>query len=144
MGILDRKSGGFTGLLRSNQDWAKKIKSSSVKQVIVVRSDLNLGKGKLAGQVAHAAVSGYQMVSRMAPEIAGHWENEGQKKVVVKVKGEKELFELFEKMKDARIPVSLIKDAGLTQIDPGTATCFAAGPWGEGELDKFTKELKLL
>lgn len=124
--------------------WANKIKSSGVKQVIVVRSDLELGKGKLAGQVAHASVSGYRKVSGIAAEIAEKWESEGQKKVVVKVKGEKELMQLFEKMKREKIPVSLIKDAGLTQIEPGTATCFAAGPWHESELDLFTRELKLL
>jgi len=132
--------GVFVDLL----SWASIIASSEVKQVIVVRSDLELGKGKLAGQVAHASVSGYQMVSRMGPEIAEKWESEGQKKVVVKVKGEKELMQLFEKMKKAKIPVSLIKDAGLTQIEPGTATCFAAGPWSAQELDKFTRDLKLL
>lgn len=125
-------------------NWTGIIASSAIKQVIVVRSDLELGKGKLAGQVAHASVSGYRKVSGIAPEIAEKWENEGQKKVVVRVKGEKELMQLFEKMKREKIPVSLIKDAGLTQIPSGTATCFAAGPWKEQELDKFTRDLKLL
>jgi PTH2 family peptidyl-tRNA hydrolase len=125
-------------------DWAKKIKSSAIKQVIVVRSDLNLGKGKLAGQVAHASVAGYRKSKREQPEMAEKWEEEGEKKVVVKITGEKELMLLFQEMKDAGIPVSVIRDAGLTQIEPGTTTCFAAGPYLEAELDKYTKQLKLL
>ncbi len=125
-------------------DWAKKSNSSEIKQVIVVRSDLELGKGKLAGQVAHASVSGYQKVARAEPGLARAWEDAGQKKVVVKVSGEKELMQLFEKIKEAKIPVALIKDAGRTQIEPGTVTCFSAGPWDGQELDRFTKELKLL
>ncbi len=123
---------------------SKDISNSSIKQVIVIRKDISLGKGKLAGQVAHAAVAGYRKVKQSNPEIIDKWEMIGEKKVVVKVDGEKELIELFQNLKDNNIPVSLIRDAGLTQIKPGTKTCFAIGPWYEDQIDKFTKDLKLL
>ncbi len=121
-----------------------KIKNSPIKQVIVIRRDINLGKGKLAGQVAHASVAGYRKVKQSNPEIIEKWEFAGEKKVVVKIDSEKELMDLFQKIKDKDIPVALIRDAGLTQITPGTKTCFSIGPWFENEIDEFTKDLKLL
>ena len=59
-----------------------------MKQVIVVRKDLNLSAGKLGAQVAHASVSAYKKADKNDSEM---WELEGQKKVVVKVLNEKEL-----------------------------------------------------
>ncbi|VVB58542.1 Peptidyl-tRNA hydrolase [Candidatus Anstonella stagnisolia] len=125
-------------------DWIKKVASAQVKQAIIVRTDLELGKGKLAGQVAHASVAGYRKVLSHFPDVARKWEEEGEKKVVLKISGEKAMLTLFEQAKDAGIPASLIHDAGLTQITPGTATCFSMGPWKEEEIDKLTSELKLL
>jgi len=114
-----------------------------IKQVIVIRSDLKMGKGKAAGQVAHASLSAYIKARKADAETAGQWEEEGQKKVVLKVQSESELFMLFEKMK-REIPCALIQDAGKTQLEPGTTTCFGAGPADESLINKYTKELKLL
>ncbi|MCX6778427.1 MAG: peptidyl-tRNA hydrolase Pth2 [Candidatus Micrarchaeota archaeon] len=113
------------------------------KQLIVTRTDLKLGKGKLAAHVAHASLEGYKKVKSKNPQIIEEWESEGQKKVVVKIESERELLELFEKIKN-KIPCALIKDAGLTQIPPGTITALAIGPWDEKEIDEFTRHLKLL
>ncbi|OIO21112.1 aminoacyl-tRNA hydrolase [Candidatus Micrarchaeota archaeon CG11_big_fil_rev_8_21_14_0_20_47_5] len=114
-----------------------------VKQVIVVRTDLKMGVGKIAGQVGHAAVLGYKKVTREFPSLAERWEEEGARKVVVKVGSEKEFFSLYEKVK-CRLPCALVHDAGKTQIKAGTPTCFAIGPYYEKEIDEFTKEMKLL
>jgi len=114
-----------------------------MKQVIVVRSDLKLGKGKLAAHVSHASLAGYRAVREKEPKVVEEWEREGEKKIVVKVDGERELFELYEKIKK-EIPSAIIKDAGFTQIRPGTVTCLVVGPWNDEEVDKFTKDLKLL
>jgi len=108
------------------------------KQVIAVRTDLKMGKGKLAAQVAHAAVQ--------AADKSPHkreWMFEGQKKTVVKVSGEKELTQLFAKARDFGLPCSLIEDAGHTQLPPGTKTCVGVGPAPEAEIDKLTGELTL-
>ncbi|VVC04568.1 Peptidyl-tRNA hydrolase [Candidatus Bilamarchaeum dharawalense] len=114
------------------------------KQTIVVRADLKMGRGKLAAQSSHASLSAYKKVSKSNPEIIKAWEMEGQKKVVLKVNGEAELFEFFQKGKDAGIPCEIIRDAGATQLEPGTYTCFGAGPWDEKTLDQIFGKLKLL
>ncbi len=62
---------------------------------------------------------------------------------MLKVKGQRELLELYENAKK-RMPVSLIKDAGLTQVEPGEPTCIAIGPWEEKDIDLVTGKLKLL
>jgi len=114
------------------------------KQMIIVRADLGMGKGKLSAQSSHASLGAYKSVMRSHPEVVKGWEAEGQMKVVLKVNGESELLECYNKAKAAGIPCELIRDAGHTQVEPGTLTCFAAGPWKENELDALFGKLKLL
>jgi len=114
------------------------------KQAIVVRVDLNMGKGKIAAQASHASLSAYRLVSMKYPEIAKKWEQQGQMKIVLKVNSESELLEMARMVHEAGIPCELIRDAGHTQIDPNTITCFGAGPWEEKEIDKVLGKLKLL
>lgn len=121
-----------------------RIKSSDLKQAIVVRTDLEMGKGKIAAQVAHASLSAYLETERTDPESAEKWPEEGMKKVVLKVVGEMELFQYFQKAKDAGLPVAIIRDAGLTQIESGSPTCFGIGPADAKEIDKIVGKLKLL
>ncbi|MCX6773182.1 MAG: peptidyl-tRNA hydrolase Pth2 [Candidatus Micrarchaeota archaeon] len=115
----------------------------SLKQAIVIRSDLGMGKGKLAAQTSHASLSAYKKCERENPDDANAWEDEGQKKIVLKVGSEEELVALFEKMKK-EIPCALIRDAGHTQVEPGSITCFGAGPADESKINKYCKDLKLL
>lgn len=114
------------------------------KQVILVRTDLQMNKGKLAAQSSHASLLAYETVKAKYPEIADAWFAEGQKKVVLRVSGESELLEYYNKAKAAGIPCELVRDAGHTQVAPGTITCFGAGPWNEKGLDEIFGKLKLL
>ena len=114
------------------------------KQTIVVRADLKMGRGKTAAQVSHASLSSYKTVSKSNPEITRIWEDEGQKKVVLKVNNENELLDYYNKAKSVGVPCVLIRDAGHTQLEPGTLTCLGAGPWDERELDTVFGNLKLL
>jgi PTH2 family peptidyl-tRNA hydrolase len=114
------------------------------KQMIVIRSDLGMGRGKLAAQSSHASLMAYERVRSAYPEVASSWKSEGQMKVVLKVQSESELLEYYNKAKAAGIPCDLVRDAGHTQIEPGTLTCFGAGPWKENELDSIFGKLKLL
>lgn len=114
-----------------------------MKQVIVFRSDLKIGKGKLAAHAAHAAISGYERVLHKKPALVKQWLDEGQKKIVLKVKNEEEMIELYERLKRS-MPAELIRDAGLTQVEPGTLICLVIGPWEDEEIDRFISGLKLL
>jgi PTH2 family peptidyl-tRNA hydrolase len=112
------------------------------KQAIVLRSDLEMGKGKLVAQGSHASLIAYQKAGSTDEKHA--WELSGQKKIVLKVASGEELLEYFTKCKDAGLKPALIKDAGHTQIPPGTATAFAVGPADEGKIDSILGKLKLL
>src|SRR5271169_6222811 len=115
-----------------------------IKQVIVVRTDLKMGKGKLAAQVAHAALSAAEESRGRRGSFYDEWKDQGQAKVVLKGTGEAELQELFRKARSMGLPSSLIQDAGRTQLEPGTVTCLGIGPAPAELVDKVTGQLKLL
>ena len=112
-----------------------------MKQAIILRTDLKMGKGKLVSQGGHASIAA---VRRAREEDVDAWESEGMKKVVLKVSSEKELLKVFEDARKARLPAAIIKDAGLTQIEPGSPTAVGIGPADDYEIDKITGKLKLL
>jgi PTH2 family peptidyl-tRNA hydrolase len=118
---------------------------AEIKQVIVVRSDLKMGKGKVAAQVAHAALDAAEVARRKHPGWYESWREQGQAKMVLKTDGgEAALEELQKQARTMGLPVSLIQDRGLTQLDPGTTTCLGIGPGPSDEIDKVTGKLKLL
>lgn len=136
-----------------------------VKQVIVVRKDLNMRKGKLAAQVAHASLK--VILDRMHkyddkykhPLSKFHqyvlevydgsaldiWLSGDFTKIVVGVDSEKELMDLYVKTQSfLLIPYALIQDAGKTEFKEPTYTALAIGPAKEEEINKLTGDLPLL
>jgi peptidyl-tRNA hydrolase, PTH2 family len=113
-----------------------------VKLVLVVRTDLGMGKGKIAAQVAHAAVSA--AVRNYARPAFGDWLREGQPKIVLKVRDGDELWDVCEAARTARLPVEVVYDAGRTQVAAGTATCCAIGPAPTEAVDRIVGTLSLL
>ncbi len=122
----------------------EKKKVVEIKQVIVVRTDLKMGKGKLAAQVAHAALASAEEGMERHASWYREWKVQGQAKVVVKGADESVLQELFKKAKSIGLPSSLIQDAGRTQLEPGTVTCLGVGPAPAELIDRVTGQLKLL
>ena len=116
----------------------------SIKQVIVVRKDLDMGAGKIAAQVGHACVLGAEHVRKSEPEWYKEWIMAGQEKVVVKVTSLEQLEQVKRHAISLDLPWSEVTDAGHTQIALGTVTCIAIGPAPEVTIDKVTKDLKLL
>jgi PTH2 family peptidyl-tRNA hydrolase len=114
------------------------------KQVIVVRTDLKMGKGKLAAQVGHAAVSAAEEARRKYPEWWQAWMEEGQCKVAVKATNLPDLLALQKRTAQMKLPYSLITDRGLTQLPPDTVTCLGVGPAPSVQVDKITGDLPLL
>ena len=112
-----------------------------LKQVIIVRKDIEWGKGKLAAHVAHASLEAALQVDK---KLLENWRREGAKKVVLKVKDLKELEKIEKKLNEKKIKYVKISDAGLTQLKKGTITCIGIGPIEENIIDKITGKLKLL
>ena len=113
------------------------------KQVLVFRMDLKMGKGKIAAQAGHAAVSAAQDAYTHHKKWWEAWLYEGQRKIAVKVPSEKELHELEEAADQLGLPHALIVDRGLTQIPEGTVTCLGIGPAQAEMVDRLTGKLKL-
>jgi PTH2 family peptidyl-tRNA hydrolase len=111
-----------------------------MKQAIVARTDLGMGRGKLAAQVAHASLSAYEDADERTRRA---WKGEGQKKVVLKASGETELFELADAAEREGLPHAVVRDAGHTQLDPGTVTTLAVGPADDDAVDRVTGDLSL-
>jgi PTH2 family peptidyl-tRNA hydrolase len=111
------------------------------KQVILVRQDLKLPKGKMSVQVAHASVDAALESDR---EVIKKWRREGMKKIVLKVANLDEMRKYLDKAEKMGLIASLITDAGLTTIEPNTVTCLAIGPDLEDKIDKITGHLKII
>jgi len=114
-----------------------------VKQVIIIRNDLDMGKGKAVAQGAHAAIQSYDRAREDVPRLVSDWKMMGEKKICLKCDLQ-EILRVYEQARKAKLPCSIIKDAGHTQLEPGTITAVAIGPAEEDVIDKITKNLKLL
>jgi peptidyl-tRNA hydrolase, PTH2 family len=125
------------------QNQANLLMVMDYKMLCIVRTDLKMGKGKIAAQCGHAFIEAYRKAEKKVPQLVEEWLTIGSEKVVLKVDSEKQLLALFEELKK-HFPVALIRDAGHTQIASGSKTCIAVGPALESELNAFTADLKLL
>ena len=142
----------------------------SVKQILVVRKDLNMRKGKIAVQCCHASMKiffermGYfrdnqfcnkdgkpderyryfQGEIKMTPEMY-EWFRGTFTKICVSVDSEQDLIAAYDRAKMMNLPCALIEDNGLTEFNGVvTKTCCAIGPANADEIDKITGGLKLL
>lgn len=111
-----------------------------MKQAIVARSDLDMGQGKLAAQVAHASLNAYENTD---PEVRNEWRTTGQTKVVLKVGGESALLDIADQARRRGLPVAVVRDAGRTQLEAGTVTAVGIGPGEEATIDDITGDLSL-
>jgi PTH2 family peptidyl-tRNA hydrolase len=112
-----------------------------MKQVIVVNRSLALPKGKLAAQVAHAAVGAFVAASAQAQRA---WLQVGMPKIVVYALDLDTLVQLEAAARQHQIPACLVHDAGRTVIPAGTITCLGLGPATAEVLDPLTGALPLV
>jgi PTH2 family peptidyl-tRNA hydrolase len=118
-----------------------------MKQVLIVRKDLGMRKGKMISQGAHASLMAYlnALGNRNNMSMVFDWlQNHGQTKITVGVETEEQLHSLYKQAKDAGLPCSLVLDSAKTEFDKPTYTSCAIGPAKTEDVDKITKELKLL
>ena len=140
------------------------------KQVIVMRKDLNMRKGKMCAQASHASMkvildlmTKYVNIkevtdrdSTLEPTVYNYnlmvtegsylqdWLGGSFTKIVVGVDSEQKLLALLAKAAHDMIPCSLITDAGKTEFNGPTNTCIAIGPYLSDKIDEITGHLKLL
>lgn len=109
--------------------------------MIVLRTDLGMSKGKLIAQACHASLGAYKNADGMKQD---RWETDGATKIAVKGESEKQLMELFKQARSMDISAYIVKDAGETELEPGTVTALGVGPDESETVDKVTKELPLM
>ena len=114
------------------------------KQVILIRTDLKMSTGKKCAQACHASVSASDLARIKTKNIWKKWKQLGQKKVVLKIHSMEDMKVIFTRVIKQQIPCFLVKDAGLTQLEPGTITALGIGPVLSTEIDKITGDLQLL
>lgn len=138
--------------------------SEKIKQMIIVRKDLNMRKGKMVAQGAHASLAvffnmiknpqqgsiiknGDEEVTYSFKSISkemDEWIMNKFTKICLSVDSEQELLNIYEEAKAIGLPCSLIQDAGLTEFKEPTYTTVAIGPAHEDLINPITKNLKLL
>lgn len=111
------------------------------KQVIAVRSDLELPEGKLAAQVAHASLEAALQADQ---DVMGAWRQAGATKIVVACEDEAALLDIAGACEKQGTPCSVVEDAGRTVVEPGTKTAVGVGPDDETRVDDVTEEYELL
>ena len=120
-------------------------KNMNVKLIYCVRTDLKMGKGKIAAQVGHATLGIYKKNLReKRDDILEKWANSGEAKIVVKVKTEREMLQLQRKAEEMKMPTHMVCDAGHTQVAAGSNTVLVIGPEYENRLNMITGHLKLM
>ncbi|XP_057324295.1 peptidyl-tRNA hydrolase 2, mitochondrial-like [Microplitis mediator] len=124
----------------------KGLPKEPYKMVLVVRTDLSMSTGKIAGQCAHAAVECYDLCKndKINGEYLESWLMVGQPKIVLKTSSEERLKSLASNANNHGLVTAIIKDAGRTQLEPGTISVLGIGPGPNSIVDKVTSHLKLL
>ncbi|MFW9855798.1 MAG: peptidyl-tRNA hydrolase Pth2 [Candidatus Thorarchaeota archaeon] len=113
------------------------------KQVIILRKDLKMSRGKAAAQASHASVAAAVKVLREKRDQFEAWWRTGQMKVILGVDSETELLDLEKQLRSTGVIVEKINDAGRTQLPPGTTTALGIGPHVREDVEKITSTLKL-
>jgi PTH2 family peptidyl-tRNA hydrolase len=112
-----------------------------MKQAIILRLDLKISLGKAIVQGCHASLGAYLSAEERK---RAQWYEEGSKKIVLGVKNLEELLKIEKRCKEISLPCFLVRDAGLTEIEPGEITALGIGPEEDKKVDKIIGSLKLL
>lgn len=117
-----------------------------VKQIIVIRKDLGMRKGKMVAQGAHASI--IFLTNKWGKKLTSEeqeWIKDGFAKICVGVNSEEELLTIYQKAKSKGLTVNIITDSGKTEFhgEP-TKTCLAIGPHRASKINPITGDLKLL
>jgi PTH2 family peptidyl-tRNA hydrolase len=112
-----------------------------LKQVLVLRGDLDLSTGKLVAQACHASL---QAFTAAGTETRSTWRQQGAKKVTLTAQDANHITQLAEHAEQNKLPYAVIRDAGKTELKQGTVTALGIGPGPEQDVDQVTGGLPLL
>ena len=120
--------------------------SNERKQVIVIRRDLKMRRGKEIAQGCHASLGAILHDGKLkSDQDTKAWLKGRFTKICVRVNSEEELLEIYNQARALNLNTCLIKDAGLTEFSGiPTLTAVAVGPGKEEIVNKVTGDLKLL
>ncbi|CCG80713.1 Peptidyl-tRNA hydrolase [Taphrina deformans PYCC 5710] len=118
--------------------------SEEHKLVLVVRTDLGMGKGKMAAQCSHASLACYKRAVKIMPKTIETWESYGQAKIALKCVSEEDMLMLQATAISLGLVAEVIHDAGRTQIAAGSATVLGIGPGPKSLINTVTGHLSLL
>jgi len=123
------------------------MSDTKLKQIIIVRKDLNMRKGKMIAQGAHAAIGAYVAIlksRRYDNKLINDWEKNGATKICFGINNEEALLKLWNAAILLHMPCYLVMDAGKTELKEPTLTALAIGPFPDDTLKLITHDLKLL
>ena len=118
----------------------------SIKQILIVRDDLKMPKGKLLAQACHSSISFLCDILRSGGSLSDlekEWIDDGFAKIVLKVNSEQELLDIHQKAIGLGLKSYLITDNGKTFFREPTTTFLAIGPDQSEKIDEITSKLKL-
>ncbi|XBW37904.1 hypothetical protein QEN19_003484 [Hanseniaspora menglaensis] len=119
--------------------------NDEVRLAICIRKDLKMTKGKTIAQSCHATLACFRSLNNSinGPKLLEKWLSKGQAKITLQIESEEHLQELWFKAKELGVMACPIRDAGRTQVEPGTVTVIGIGPAPKSVLDQITGGLKL-
>lgn len=120
----------------------------NIQQNIVVRNNLNMRKGKVGAQCAHAAMIFLAEKFTNRDDLSNverQWLFGRFAKVVLRCDDDKDFYDMYNKARAAGLTVRMVTDSGLTEFGgKPTDTCFCIGPEYKSKLDPITGHLKPL
>lgn len=117
-----------------------------MKQVIILRADLNMSAGKAAAQASHASLMAFLQSAQKYPQKIEDWFKTGQGKIILEVNSEDEIKQIHDLLMSDAAGADicyLVRDSGLTELKGMQYTALGIGPFDKDYIDRFTKQLKL-
>ncbi|WVQ94866.1 peptidyl-tRNA hydrolase [Kwoniella sp. CBS 9459] len=118
--------------------------SEEMKLVLVVNDELKMTKGKVAAQAGHATLACAMTLKEANPRLFRAWQNQGQPKIALRCANTEELEILAAQARSLNLCARTIRDAGRTQVAPGSKTIVGIGPGPARVINSVTGKLKLL
>ena len=122
----------------SEEDSDEEVPAGRLKQLMVVRTDLGMKKGKQCAQCCHASLGSWKVAKRGRPAWVAAWDRRGCAKIAVKCPSEELMDAVAAACAEAGLPCYIVEDAGHTQVAPGSRTVLGIGPAPEEAIDAIT------